>query len=224
MPNRILRDWTDSETIDQLTIQGERFFTRLIMKADDYGRYSANVKILKSTLFPLKTDVRETDISLWLAECKQCGLIALYNVASKEFVQINNFRQVLRQKIEKYPSPDAQTHSICVADDKQMTSNGIHEKKRNESEKKRKEYLGDKSPPKKSFKTWDLADFKQEITANKEVLGLPPDEENLLLSDFFKYWNEKSPIGKMRFQLEKTWETQKRLVTWYNNKIEWKRK
>lgn len=120
MPNRILRDWTDSETIDDLSVYAERFFTRLIMKADDYGRYSGNLKLLKSTLFPLKTDIRETDISLWITECMTCGLIALYNVANKEYVQINNFKQVLRQKNEKYPPPDS--NSTCVADDKQMTS------------------------------------------------------------------------------------------------------
>lgn len=106
MPNRILRDWTDSESIDQLDVHAERFFTRLIMKVDDYGRYTANVKLLKSNLFPLRTDIRETDIPRWLAVCEKSGLIALYSIASKDYLQINNFKQVLRQKIEKYPPPN----------------------------------------------------------------------------------------------------------------------
>ena len=42
MPNRILRDWTDSERVNALTVQGERFFVRLIMKVDDYGRLYGN--------------------------------------------------------------------------------------------------------------------------------------------------------------------------------------
>lgn len=103
MPNRILRDWTDSEAIDQLDVNAERFFTRLIMKVDDYGRYVANHKLLKSNLFPLRTDIRETDIPRWLAACEKSGLIVLYKVALKDYLQINNFKQVLRQKIEKYP-------------------------------------------------------------------------------------------------------------------------
>lgn len=136
MPNRILRDWTDSETIDALDVQTERFFIRLIMKVDDYGRYLANVRLLKSQLFPLKSDIRETDISRWLAECKQSGLIALYNVAQKDYLQIVNFRQQLRQKVEKYPPPievknnATQTHSRRIADD-------VPETKRNESETER---------------------------------------------------------------------------------------
>ena len=39
---------------------------------------------------------------------------------------------------------------------------------------------------------------------------------------FFNYWTEKNKSGtKMRFELEKTWETSKRLVTWANNEKEY---
>lgn len=136
MPNRILRDWTDSETMDKLSVHTERFFTRLIMKVDDYGRFSANTQLLKSNLYPLKTDVRITDIALWLAECKQCGLVTTYNVANKEYLQIENFKQVLRQKREKYPSPD-----MCVSDATQVSSTRLADAslKRNESETETKE-------------------------------------------------------------------------------------
>jgi hypothetical protein len=132
MPNRILRDWTDSETVDMLSVNAERFFTRLIMKVDDFGRFTANVRMLKSVLFPLKTDVRETDITRWLAECEKSGLIALYGVASKDYLQINNFKQALRQKVEKYPAP--QLSITCIADETQMNSTCVLETKRNESE------------------------------------------------------------------------------------------
>jgi hypothetical protein len=117
MPNRVLRDWTDSETIDLLDVNEERFFTRLIMRVDDYGRFSANVKLLKASLFPLKSDVRDTDISRWLTACKKSGLILIYNVANKEYLEIQNFKQILRQKHEKYPSPKK-----CLADATHMSS------------------------------------------------------------------------------------------------------
>lgn len=131
MPNRILRDWTDSESIDSLDVNAERFFTRLIMKVDDYGRYFSNPKLLKSNLYPLKSDIRETDISRWLTACEKAGLITLYNVAAKGYLQIENFKQVLRQKVEKYPSP-----ALCDAIDMQTHSNSNTSAslKRNESE------------------------------------------------------------------------------------------
>jgi len=134
MPNRILRDWTDSETIEMLDVHAERFFVRLIMKVDDFGRYTANSKMLKSTLFPLKSDIRETDISRWLAACNNSGLISLYNIASKEFLEIKNFKQRLRQSVEKYPAPD-----VCQSSDSQVTVIRPLEKKPNpETETKQK--------------------------------------------------------------------------------------
>lgn len=131
MPNRILRDWTDSETMDSLDVNTERFFTRLIMKVDDFGRYSSNLKLIKSNLFPLKSDIRETDITRWLAECEKAGLIALYVVAQKGYLQIENFKQTLRQKKGKYPPPEN-----CIADDEQLHSNCVADAptKRNEYE------------------------------------------------------------------------------------------
>lgn len=34
---------------------------------------------------------------------------------------------------------------------------------------------------------------------------------------FFEYWSEKDGNGKMKFQLNKTWDSKKRLTTWRNN-------
>jgi hypothetical protein len=187
MPNRIIRDWTDSEVIDILSVYAERFFTRLIMKVDDYGRYSANVKLLKSTLFPLKTDIREADISLWLTECEKCGLIALYSVAQKDYLQINNFKQKLRQKLEKYPSADLCTtsalhlHSTRIADDQQTHINGVPETKGNEVETETKmkgpppefisELKADEILRDKMCMNWDLTKQAQQKMIDTFILS-----------------------------------------------------
>ncbi len=105
MPNRILRDWTDSDRIEQLTCEAERFFVRLIMKVDDYGRYHADPKRLKPFLFPLKDSIRVTDISRWLAECEKAGLVRCYESDSKRYVEIRDFRQRLRLMKELHPRP-----------------------------------------------------------------------------------------------------------------------
>lgn len=104
MPNRLLRDWTNSETLDTICWQAECFFTRLIMKADDYGSYYGNTKLLKSNLFPLRTDtVRDADISRWMAECQKAGLLVVYTDAGKDYTRIVNFGQRLRNKTKKFP-------------------------------------------------------------------------------------------------------------------------
>src|SRR5688500_18392617 len=106
MPNRVLRDWTGSDKINAVTVHAERFFTRLIMKADDYGCFYADTRLLKANLFPLLLDiVREADISRWMAECQKAGLIALYEVSGKKYLQIQDFRQRLDKARAKFPLP-----------------------------------------------------------------------------------------------------------------------
>lgn len=40
-----------------------------------------------------------------------------------------------------------------------------------------------------------------------------------MIREFFNYWTEKNKTGtKMRFELEKTWETSRRLMTWKKRK------
>jgi len=42
--------------------------------------------------------------------------------------------------------------------------------------------------------------------------------ERQTLRDFYEYWSEPSKSGKkIRMQLEKTWDTRKRLIRWANN-------
>lgn len=152
MPNRILRDWTNSEKIDTLTAQEEVFFTRLIMKVDDFGRYYAKENLLKAALYPNKLDqIREADIARWSAACAKAGLIVLYEVGQKRYLQITDFGQRLRQKVEKYPPPP---------DDGQLTVNCQHEEKGREVETE-VETKGKGKPPAPALKfIYDLSYFK----------------------------------------------------------------
>lgn len=112
MANRILRDWTNSEKVNDISLQAEVFFTRLIMKADDFGSFYGNIKILKANLFPLKIDtVRDADISRWIAECEKAGLLLVYTNAGKRYLRINDFGQRLRSMCSRFPSPDSNSPS-----------------------------------------------------------------------------------------------------------------
>lgn len=215
MPNRILRDWTASENVNNLDVHSERFFVRLIMKVDDYGRFSANVRLLNSTLFPLKSDIRDSDIARWLAACEKAGMITVYNDASKSYLQIENFNQTLRQKTTKYPSPEE-----CLAYDTQVHSNGEASAslKRNETEtRNEEEEEGEKTtPPKeKSFKQKTKEEFHNELKDYVEQFGKGT------VSQFFNYWSETDTRGKMKFQKQDTWETKLRLITWKNKEAKW---
>lgn len=105
MPQRILRDWTDSEIIDKLKFEEEVLFTRLIMKADDFGNFHANPQLIKSLLFPLKDGIRVSDIDRWLKNIEAAGLIRFYTHNGSPFLNIVKFGQRLRQTRRIFPEP-----------------------------------------------------------------------------------------------------------------------
>lgn len=106
MPNRMLRDWTNSDKIDNITCEAERFFTRLIMKADDYGCFFADPTILRANLFPKKIDkILNKNIITWLGECEGAQLLQLYTDAGKPYLEILDFQQRLDRAKRKFPIP-----------------------------------------------------------------------------------------------------------------------
>lgn len=104
MPQRVIRDWTDSEKINTISSSAECLFVRLMMKADDFGNFHANVKLVKSLCFPLK-DYRESDITRWMNELQESGLIAFYMADNKKYLTILNFGQRLRNMRNTFPKP-----------------------------------------------------------------------------------------------------------------------
>jgi len=106
MPIRMLRDWTTSDKVKVVSVHAERFFVRLIMKADDYGCFHATPSLLKAYLFPLLLDsVREADLTRWMDECHKAGLIVLYESDGKKYLQIVDFKQRLDKSRSKFPLP-----------------------------------------------------------------------------------------------------------------------
>jgi len=121
MPNRILRDWTDSTRIEHLNAEEERFFVRLMMKADDFGRFHGDERLLKSALFPLLTDIRLSSVRQWRDKCVAAELIHLYqDERNRYFIEINNFKQRTRATESKFPPPDGQMTVKCQSDDRQL--------------------------------------------------------------------------------------------------------
>jgi hypothetical protein len=76
---------------------------------DDFGRYSADLPVLLSRCFPRRpTWADEELVSVGLAECAEAGLICLYIVDGRKFVEITNFDQRLRENQKsKWPSPES---------------------------------------------------------------------------------------------------------------------
>lgn len=107
MPDRIVREnILDSDTVNSLSWAAEVFYRRLMSKADDYGRYEARTTLLRSQLYPVKIDkVSCPDVEKWLAECAEAGLVRVYRVEGKDYLQIEKFQQRLRAMRSRYPEP-----------------------------------------------------------------------------------------------------------------------
>ena len=84
----------------------ELFYRKLMSVVDDYGRFDGRVKILKVSCYPMRVeDVSDEELSSWIAECCQVGLISRYEVDGKPYILIENFGQRLRIMRSKYPEP-----------------------------------------------------------------------------------------------------------------------
>lgn len=172
MPNRILREGIlTSERIDLLNFEEELFYRRLMSVVDDFGRFEAIPKLLRSKCYPLKIDdVKNEDIEKWLFACVKAGLITVYSVSGKKFLEMIDFRQQKRAKESKYPSSDNECSADdigCVADDAHMKSNahlgeGVCEDVCDSN--------GENSTPSQESKTADTCPHQQIIDLYHEIL------------------------------------------------------
>lgn len=202
MPNRILRDTTDSVKINSLSEHAELLFYRLIMKADDFGSFHANPKLIKAFCFPLK-NYRETDISRWLNELQASGLIAFYDAENKKLLNINNFGQ--RKRSMKKAFPQLADNSPQLADNSPPENRKQNTENRKKEKEKEKDFVENQK-----FSVWNhypkssdldelpvnfLADLKQRIyLANYFV----PFDQDVL--DFWKTWKSANLTGVQFYQ------------------------
>lgn len=106
MPTRLIRDGIlTSDRINALSPHAELFYRRLMSVADDHGRFSGNLTLLRASCYPLKLDsVKEDSIKKHLAECVDAGLIVPYTVSGKPFILMVDFGQRIQSK-SKFPEP-----------------------------------------------------------------------------------------------------------------------
>ena len=106
MPNRILRDTAlDSDRIASVDEASEVLFYRLIMLADDFGRFDGRVAVIRARAFALRQKVSESDIKTRLEKLSTTGLIFQYEANSKPYIVIPRFDQRQRAEKSKFPDP-----------------------------------------------------------------------------------------------------------------------
>jgi hypothetical protein len=110
MPDRILRaSICTSETLASLSAEAERLFLRLIVSADDYGRFDGRPAIVRAHCFPLLLDrISEDDVVAWLDELVAADLVQLYQVGGKPYLALTTWsrhQRPPRAAYSRYPEP-----------------------------------------------------------------------------------------------------------------------
>lgn len=109
MPNRILRESIlESRPVNSLSWPAEVFYRRLMSKVDDFGRFYADVGILRGALYARQLDkVREADVASWLQETVTAGLVRLFAANGEPYLVFLKLGEP-RAKTSKFPEPPSE--------------------------------------------------------------------------------------------------------------------
>jgi hypothetical protein len=112
MPTRYLKAGIrDSEIIDKLSPIAETFFYRLLVTVDDFGRYDARASMIKAHCYPIKESITAKKCTELVKELSDAGMIEVYVVDGKEYLQVCRWDNVPRAKESKFPQkPDNVNH------------------------------------------------------------------------------------------------------------------
>lgn len=122
MPNRILREGIlTSPRIAKLGWAEEVFYRRLHSVVDDFGRYFADIGLLRAACYPRQLNkVSDSDVEKWLQAIEKAALVRVYPAQDGErYLQVLDFGQQVRAKKSKFP----QMPSTCAADATQTQAN-----------------------------------------------------------------------------------------------------
>lgn len=122
MPNRIIKESIrTSYEVDELSPEAEVTFYRLITFADDYGRFPSDARVLQSSLFPLKTSIRSSDFTRWIAELISADLVQLYiGSDGKPYGAFTTWNKHQNVRATKSKYPDAKNRDTYTSIKKQM--------------------------------------------------------------------------------------------------------
>ena len=107
MPSRIIKESiTTSESLSEVSAEAERLFWRLVVKADDFGLYYGNPRILASMCFPLDPP-KEQRIRAWLDELVAAGMVGTYtsDEDGKKYLKLLSWDRHQQQRAKKSKFP-----------------------------------------------------------------------------------------------------------------------
>lgn len=124
MPNRILREgYLDSEKIRRAGEAAEVLFARLVLVADDFGRFDGRLTVICRRCWP-NGGPGEPEVAARLDALIREELVEHYEVEGKAFICIPNFKQRTRASRSKFPDPPLRMSDKRRSSVRPMSGNG----------------------------------------------------------------------------------------------------
>ena len=170
--------------------------------------HSENKVIIKGTLLIVKRGESIMSLETWSKRWKwnKSKVRRFFKLLSEDkMIEVKNERLTTRLTVCKYDSyqgernaDETQMKRKRNADETQMTPNNNDNNVNNENNENNVIYRE--------------AEFKNSL---QKFIGV---YENNMLNDFFLYWTEKKPKGKkMKFEMQRTFDIERRLARWNKN-------
>lgn len=178
----------------------ERFYKMGVTSSSISRRYSGKIQYQYKVVFQVFTD------KFIEAENHLCEALRSYeykpllNFAGQKECYLYSESQHIEEEINNY---------FDFAKASLLRTDAIRGEERREDKKK----CITPTAKQKSFKSLSEDEFKFSLVEFVDEFG------KKTVREFFDYWSEMSPSGKMKFQLNKTWDSKKRLKTWKGNEF-----
>ncbi len=92
MPNRILKESIHtSPNLNALSPLAERHFYRLLPVPDDFGCFEATSLVVKGRCYPLRPEIKTSEIEKWHSEMVEQQIIRLWTEDGRQFGQFLNW-------------------------------------------------------------------------------------------------------------------------------------
>jgi hypothetical protein len=112
MADRILRDeLLTSERYWSVSIEAQRLFVHLLLVVDDTARFSGKNFTIRSACFPGQA-IDSLKLEKLIEELHGVDLVRIYEHASERFLFIPRFKQRLRYRHSKFPTPPKEINDL----------------------------------------------------------------------------------------------------------------
>jgi len=157
-------------------------------------------------------EIDGSTIYKWLKKMQELEMITVISNNKYSIITICNYEYYQLENNSKVTTEEQQSNS-GVTTEEQQGNNRVTQYKNIKELEESKELLKSEN----ILKTENKFEIGKD-NLKKELEPFIKTYGKEMLNAFFRYWSEANQNKtKCRYQMEKTWETSKRLVTWNNN-------